>query len=471
MPASIPRPRISNSHGKRQLPDPFGLAALALFLGGAAPADDCSALTQLSLASAVIESAVAVDGICHVAGTAHPVEGSNIGFTIYLPAPEQWSGRYYQIGNGGFAGAMHLPTLEEGAKRRDAIAATDTGHRGTGFDASWAAGNPVALVDYGWRSIKATSDVAQAIMARYYAKPPAHRYFMGCSNGGRMALMAAARWPEDWDGIIAGAPATPWTEQFSAFNAVQNALRAPQTLPTRNDLALVKEASLAACPVKWIKDGIAQRPDKCSLDWKRLTCTASSKGQCIAPEKIDTLQTIVKAGYYPSAMIADDWMQWITNPDPAANSQLTFATQSQASIFSQYSASMLVGNIDVKAADLARFRKHGGKIISYFGWSDAVIAPALGVQWYRDVERAAGGKRNMSKFYRLFMIPGMTHCQGGEGPVNFGQSLVAPPGRISPQHDIRAMLEAWVEKDKSPKEIIAVSSENAKEQRIPVFEQ
>lgn len=438
-------------------------------MAGTAPADDCSALTQLSLDKAVIESAVAVDGICHVAGTAYPVAGSNIGFTIYLPARDQWSGRYYQIGNGGFAGAMHFPTLDEGAKRRDVMAATDTGHRGTGFDATWAAGNPVALVDYGWRSIKATSDAAQAIITHYYTKPPSYRYFMGCSNGGRMALMAAARWPDDWDGIIAGAPATPWTTQFSAFGTIQNAMTVPGAMLTRSDLDLVARSGLASCPAKWVAGGISQRPDKCTVDWKKLSCNAANNGQCLTPEKLAALRATVKAGYYPSSMIVDDWVQWIANPDPEANSQRKFSTQARSYIFSGYPASTLSDNIDVSAKDLARFRKHGGKILSYFGWADAVTAPGAGVQWYRNVEKVSGGARNMGSYYRLFMVPGMTHCQGGNGPVNFGQSLPAPPAQISPKHDIRSALETWVETGKAPTEVIATTPDKSVERSIPLF--
>ncbi len=414
---------------------------------------DCAAIGQLSLEKASIESAVLTGGICRVAGIARPVAGSEIRFAVYLPAPGRWSGRYYQIGNGGFAGAIHHPTLEDGARRNDAIAATDTGHRGTGFDASWAAGNPVALADYGWRSIKATSDAAQAILLHYYGRTPGFRYFMGCSNGGRMALMAAARWPGEWDGIIAGAPANPWTRQLGLFGDVQDAVRAPGARLGRNELDLISRTAIAACPAGSVRDGVAQRPGACRADWARLACTASGNRTCLSLPQLAALGKIVDAGYMPAAMIQGDWAQWIANPDADAQSLWTFAAQARQHLFGNYSSTTLSAHLDVQPADLQRFRDRGGKILSYFGWSDALISPGLGLEWYRAVDRETRGNGSTKDFYKLFFVPGMTHCQGGKGAVSFGQSLDAPATRADRHHDVRKAIEAWVETGISPKRL------------------
>ncbi len=370
--------------------------------------DPCANLAKLTIDKAVVESAVLSDGVCRVNGSAHPVPGSDIRFSVYLPAPNRWSGRYYQIGNGGFAGAIHLPTLDEGARRGDAIAATDTGHRGHGFDASWAPGNSVALADYGWRSIKATRDAAAALVGAYYGRAPIRHYFMGCSNGGRMALMAAARWPDDWSGIIAGAPANPWTRQFRNFGAIQYAMRAPGG---------------------WL--GAAER--------------MQAK---LPAQKRATLDAIIAAGYSPTAITAEDWAYWIANPDTAAQSQLTFAEQSRAHLLGHFSDETLAGELDIKPGDLQGFHDRGGKILSYFGQSDPVIAPGLGVDWYRAVQAATRGKT--TDFYRLFIIPGMSHCQGGAAATSFGQSLDAPAVHQDREHDVRLALEAWVERGIAP---------------------
>lgn len=445
----------SNSRGKKnKLPDVSAWLPLLLSFGNPAVDDRCATLAKLTLDRAVVESAVLSDGICRIDGSAHPVPGSDIRFTVYLPAREHWSGRYYQIGNGGFAGAIHLPTLDEGARRGDAIAATDTGHRGHGFDAGWASGNPVALADYGWRSIKATRDAAEALVGAYYGRAPNRHYFMGCSNGGRMALMAAARWPEDWDGVIAGAPANPWTLQFRHFGEIQDRLRGEGGWLGRSELDLIRRTARAACPVKTIRNGIAQQPEACRSDWSRLACTGGAKAGCLSIGQLATLGRIIGAGYEPAAMDVDDWQRWIANPDTSAQSQLTFAEQSRQYMFGPFSPAELSDNLDVRPADLQGFRDRGGRILSYFGWSDAVIAPRLGLDWYRSVGRATHGPGAPTDFYRLFMVPGMQHCQGGTGPVNFGQSLEAPAGVRQPGYDIRLTLERWVERGSPPDRLI-----------------
>lgn len=422
--------------------------------GSPAVDDRCADLAKLKLDKAIVESATVVDGICRVSGSAHPVARSDIRFAVYLPAPGRWSGRYYQIGNGGFAGAIHLPTLDEGARRGDAIAATDTGHRGNGFDASWAPGNPVALADYGWRSIKATRDAAQALVRAFYRRDPHHHYFMGCSNGGRMALMAAARWPEDWDGVIAGAPANPWTLQLRRFGEIQDQMHSEGGWLGAAEFGLIRRTALAACPATSLRQGIAQRSGACRPDWGRLACRGSGISACLSGGQRTTLDRIIKAGYEPATMEFADWQRWIANPDPLAQSQRSFAEQSRRHLFGHYTQARLSDELDVGPADLQRFRDRGGRILSYFGWADPVIAPGLGLDWYRSVVGTTHGHGATTDFYRLFMVPGMQHCQGGAGPVNFGQSLEAPAARQQPGYDIRLSLEHWVETGRRPDELI-----------------
>lgn len=439
---------------KSKLPDVFAWLPLLLSFGGPPVEDRCADLMKLTLDKAVVESAVLSEGICKVNGSAHPVPGSEIRFTVYLPAPDRWSGRYYQIGNGGFAGAIHLPTLDEGARRGDAIAATDTGHRGNGFDASWAPGNPVALADYGWRSIKATRDAAQTLVRAYYRSDPHHRYFMGCSNGGRMALMAAARWPEDWDGVIAGAPANPWTLQLRRFSEIQDQVHSEGGWLGAAEFDLIRRTALAACPAKSVHKGIAQQPGACRPDWSQIACRGNVFSACLSPGQRATLGRIIEAGYEPAAMDVADWQRWIANPDPLAQSQRSLAEQSRRHLFGHYTDAQLSEELDVRPADLQRFRDRGGRILSYFGWADPVIAPGLGIDWYRSVVGATHGNGAVKDFYRLFMVPGMQHCQGGAGPVDFGQSLEAPASRQQPGYDIRLSLERWVESERPPEELI-----------------
>jgi len=426
----------------------------------AMPATDrCAVLATVFIEHATMERAMRLaGGGCRIDGQAAPVEGSHIRFELRLPPPERWSGRYYQIGNGGFAGAIHDPTLAEGEARGDAIAGTDTGHAGTGFDASWAKGHPVQVDDYGWRAIKATSDASRTLLGHYYGRPAKHRYAIGCSNGGRMALMAAARWPADWDGVIAGAPANPWTDQFRAFGLLQHQLRdAPGNWISPALLPAIRATALAQCPPGSVQNGIATRPQACGTDFDQMRCVPSHAGPCLSDGQMASLSAIVRAGYLPAAMIPADWQRWIL-ASTRSDSQLTFATQAGPELLSAGDT------LDVPIPGLLAFAARGGKILSYFGWSDAVVAPMRGLGWYRAVIRRTPPALRGS--YRLFMVPGMTHCQDGEGPTRFGQSIDTPGLRDDRRHDVRRSIEAWVEQGQAPEIMIATDAAGTEMRRI-----
>jgi feruloyl esterase len=458
------------------------LAAFELVATAPLPAERCLALRNASVRGVKIELAEQLAGrfkgpdgsnlvvapLCRVRGVARPTSRSHITFELWLPR-DAWNGRYYQLGNGGFAGYIHFPSLAAEAARGNAAAITDTGHNADGFDARWAAGNPNAVTDYGYRSIKATSDAAHALITLYYGRAPARRYFAGCSIGGRQALMAAQRYPDDWDGIIAGAPANLWTSQLFTFATLQHRLRAvPGAWLPPAKLPAIQREALASCPLGTVAGGIAVDPAQCRFNAARLLCKGPEHAHCITGLQAESLRQIHAAGYQPtSAAVADNWSRWIVNPDPASPSQLTFATQAFRYLL-QHSPDWQVRDfspwfriphgvrrtLDADALDYDRFRARGGRIISYFGWSDAVISPQRGLDYYRRVARRTGAVR-ASEFYRLFMVPGMTHCQGGPGADSFGQSLAAPALLPDPAHDIRRALERWVEQGVAPDRLIA----------------
>lgn len=407
---------------------------------------------------------------CRIRGIARPTPASRIAFELWLPATG-WNGRYYQLGNGGFAGNIHLPSLAAEAARGNAAASTDTGHNGTGFDASWAVGQPEKVVDYGHRSIKATSDAARALIAAYYGRPARHRYFAGCSNGGRQALMAAARYPGDWDGILAGAPANPWTVQLAALAAIQHQLRAsPDAWLSPPKLAAIQRAALATCTGKaGVIDGVAGDPQQCRFEPSTIQCRGAERNDCLTAAQIQSVRVLQRAGYEPtSAAVPGSWGEWVVQPDPDKPSQLTFATEAMRHLARRpewtpsnfdprdgAALQPLNAVLNVRADELAGFRARGGRIISYFGWADPLIAPRLGTRFYTEVAAANGGPSRTQSFYRLFMVPGMTHCQGGAGPTSFGQSIPAPAAYDDARHDVRRALEAWVEKGVPPESIVA----------------
>ena len=375
-------------------------------------------------------------GVCIVRGTID----RRVGFELRLP--DGWNGRYYQIGTGGFAGTIFPDSLAWEAAKGNAAAMTDAGHKGDPMDARWAEDNPEAVIDYGWRAIKLTSDAASALIRSYYGRASAHRYFAGCSNGGRQALMAGQRWPADWDGIVAGAPANLWTRQFATFASLQQQLAG---IPL--DLAAIRRDALAACPKGTVSGGVALAPMRCHYK------PSDSRVAAIAA-----------AGYEPTS--ADpEWAHWIVNPDPEAPSQRRFAEQSWRRLLGKGAGWTIADYRPGDTADpglgetldsdrsLEPFRKRGGKIISYFGWGDAVIAPRPHLAWYRSLPDTA-------PYYRLFMVPGMAHCQGGDVPDAFGQSPVSPALSDDPRHDIRRAIEAWVEQGRVPTTIAAVQRDS-----------
>lgn len=376
-------------------------------LAAAAP-DACEALSRRSTPALAV-AAARVGELCRVEAVARPRPASRIGIELWLPPPARWSGRYYQMGNGGFAGWIDRETLRAAAARGDAAAATDTGHRGDGFDARWARGRPDLVEDYGWRSVGETARAARALAAAYYGRAPARRYFMGCSFGGRQALVAASRWPAEWDGVIAGAPAAEWTAWLGGMAALQAALRPPG--------ARVSPQAIPALKAGAARPSAAQRR---------------------------ALRVIERAGYPLADADPGEWRTWILDPDPAGRNQARFVAEARhlfAGDRRSVTAALAVGSV-------APFLRRGGKLLAYVGTADAVLPPARIVPALRSRTGVGTGGS------RLALLPGMGHCQGGPSPAAFGQSRAAPALADDADHDLRRALEAWVEQGRAPRRLI-----------------
>jgi feruloyl esterase len=396
-----------------------------------------------------ITTAASTGDACRIEAVARPRPNAAIGIEVWLPAPARWSGRYYQMGNGGLAGRFDRATLAAAAARGDVAAATDTGHKGDGFDARWAAGRPDLIEDYASRSIKVTADAAAALTRAYYGKPARRRYFMGCSFGGRQALVAASRWPRDWNGIIAGAPAADWPARLTGFANIQRALR----ITPGGWIAPERVAGLVA-----VVRGACRVAGDCTIRALRQACHTGRKQACLTASQEASLTAIEAAGYPLRDADPAEWARWIVNPDPAAPSQLTFATQGFRYLLAD-KPRWTIGDAPLArperttlfaTGDLRAFAARGGKLISYFGTADAVLPPARAVS---DARRRGAD----ASFYRLFLVPGMAHCQGGGLPYAFGQSLNAPSRTDDAGHDIRRAIEAWVERGMQPKTLIAAA--------------
>ena len=434
---------------------------------------------------------VTVPGHCEVTGVARPTSDSEINFILWLPPKESWNGKYMQRGSGGWAGMILPAVLVAPLMRGYAVSATDDGHKAAGImpDASWAIGHPEKLIDFGYRALHQTAIFSKAILEAYYGNAATHAYFSGCSDGGREALMEAERYPEDFDGIIAGAPANQWTHHFTGF--VWNEIAANEGKLTPEKLPAIEKAAIAACDeLDGVKDGLIQDPRQCRFNPSLLLCHGAETADCLTQPQIDALKKIyagpknprtgeqIYPGYEPGTEAEPGgWALWILGLSAQSlfgNSFFGEAVHEQA----KWDWHTMDFDRDVRLADaktaailnsynpdLRTFRDHGGKLIQYHGWGDGAIAPRDSIAFYQKVEEflkdypdpRAPNPSDVHAFYRLFMVPAMQHCTGGPGPTSFGNDELAS-GRDFPadaDHDILLALDRWVTQGVAPDKIIA----------------
>ena len=389
---------------------------------------------------------------CRVAGRIHPEAGSDIHFEVWMPSAG-WDGRLYGVGTGGFAGSIDYMTLGAAIKSGQAAASTDTGHSGNAQDSAWAKGHPERVRDYGWRAIHLTTLAAKKLVTSFYGHASAHSYFVGCSNGGRQGLMEASRFPEDYDGIVAGAPAAVWTDlALSMINAAQAQL-APGAAIRREQAPLLQDEVLRQCDaLDGQVDGLIDDARQCKLDVSKLACGVSNSPQCFTAPQLTALKKIyagprdasghqLTGGYLPSGSeVGTPWppLGWegyiLTGPggQPQGETlvsgllkdlvQAPFATPATFD-FSKDTPRLkaaLASDLDAQPT-LQPFFDHGGKLILWHGWADAAIPPEATLSFHQNILRSSGLRAKNS--VRLFMVPGVQHCFGGTGPDMFGQLL------------------------------------------------
>lgn len=423
---------------------------------------------------------VQLPAFCRVSGVIKPTADSDIKFEVWMPR-DNWNGKFDGVGNGGFAGAISYQDLIGALRAGFATASTDTGHEANEVDARWALHHPERIVDFGYRAIHLTNVTGKTLVAAFYGSASRYSYFSSCSNGGRQALMEAQRFPDDYDGIIAGAPANFWTHLLVA--AVWNSqaeLDDPAGYIPANKLPAISDAVLAACDAEdGVKDGILNDPRKCHFRPETLLCTGPDAPSCLTAPQVVTLKKLyagptnakgkqIFPGNMPGGELGPNgWETWITGPAPEKSADFLFGTHFFSDfIFDNPAWDYRTFNFDadvqltdkkmariVNSTDpnLAAFKARGGKLIIFHGWDDPAISPINTVNYYESVG-AAMGHQQTENFVRLYMVPGMQHCAGGPGPDSFG-ALAAL--NAEPSHSIFSSLEQWVEKGVPPSTIIA----------------
>jgi feruloyl esterase len=427
--------------------------------------------------TAIIEAKGSQPRHCLVDG--HAVSsGNTVNFRVALP--DGWNGKFLFLGVGGLAGT--IANLEPGLLRGYATASTDTGHLAS--ETNWAS-NRAKEIDYGHRGTHVATVAAKAVTAGFFGAPPRYAYFNGCSNGGRQALMEVQRYPEDFDGVIGGHPATGTPMQVGRAVVYQKMLAAPANYLGAEAIELLSRASVAACDKSdGLEDGLVSDPLACRFDPAMLACSeGSAPGSCLSSGQLAVVRQVYAGVTLGDGQVyshgfppgheggATGWRQWIGGVEPpvaGADGQLAYTGKSLPAGYSlmdfnfkflsldpddpSYDWRKFDADRDVPRMktmteiltpanpDLRPFHKAGGRLIVYHGWADPGISAYGTLAYHEAVVRTVGGEAVADRFLRTYFVPGMHHCGGGAGPNQF---------------DMIAALEQWVEKGLTPERLVA----------------
>jgi feruloyl esterase len=401
---------------------------------------------------------------CRVAATLKPTSDSEIKIEVWLPVAN-WNNSLESVGNGAWAGTIGYTAMATAVAAGYTAAATDTGH--SGGSVMFVAGHPEKLVDFAYRAVHEMTVAAKAIAAGYYGQVPKHSYFNGCSTGGRQAIAEAQRFPGDYDGIIAGDPDFYATHiQAAQLFIGQAAHKDPANyIPPANYAALHKAALEACDALDGVKDGVIEDPTRCKFDPAVIACKDAAGPSCLTPEQVDTARKTYAGTHAGKSTLwglepgSESGWASLSGPQPLGLAVDTY----QYLVFNnpKWDYHSFDAAKDVAAADkaigalmnsadpnLKPFFSHGGKLIMYHGWADPGIPPMFSVDYFKSaVAKDDGAQSNRAKkaagSIRLFMVPGMGHCAGGDGPSTFNSM---------------AALAEWVEQGKAPEQITASHS-------------
>jgi len=387
---------------------------------------------------------------CRVLATIRPTPGSDIRIEVWMPE-EQWNGKLLGTGNVNWCGGVNPLAMAMGLREYYATAGTDRGTRMCSVEdqvPEWVrfADYPETLVDYGHRAVHEMTVSAKMLVASYYGTAPIRSYFVGGSSGGGQALMEAQRYPEDYDGIVAGAPTHDYTRFIAA--GVWNRAQVAGVLPTEKRL-LLHEAVLEACDSPE-QIGLLDDPRSCQFDPQLLMCSGDDTPQCLTRAQVEAARrmyagpTNPRTGevIYPGLERGSErwwpgpnwqvYFQYLVHKDPDWTFQ-RFDLDIDVALGDRVGAAAL----NAVDPDLRPFVARGGKLIIHHGWADAVLAPQRTISYYEDVVAVLGDRAGDS--IRLFMVPRMSHGSG--------------PG--TDQYNMLAVLERWVEDGVGPDRVLA----------------
>ena len=400
---------------------------------------------------------------CRVEGYSAPTADSHIGFEVWLPQPANWNEKLLAVGNPGFIGGIARGALAGIVKNGYVATSTDTGHTDDGYD--WANGHPEKLVDWGHRAVHETAVAAKQLIRSYYGKLPRYAYWNSCHNGGNQGLNEAQRYPEDFNGIVAGDPAY-YVSRLQAGSlyigwvALKDGVKAPGYIPPAK-YPILNRAALDVCDRKdGLVDGIIEDPPRCGFEPTSIQCPGNTdSASCLTAAQVETARKIyagakfkdgtpLYGGYEPGSELG--WAMMAGGPDPLSLNTGYF----KGMVFGDPNwdfrtfdvdrdtrlAEARTGKaIDAYNPDLKPFAKNGGKLILYQSWNEMAVPPRTIIEYYNSVEKAMGGPARTRDFARLFMVAGDGMCPGFGNAEDF--------------NTLKA-VEQWVEKGVVPDTII-----------------
>jgi len=400
---------------------------------------------------------------CRLGLVLTPSSDSHIEVELWMPERAAWNGKYQAVGGGGWVGSFNFGGMLTALQQGYATSSTDTGHKGG--DASFAVGHPEKVVDFAYRAVHEMTAKSKTIMMAFYGRAPRLSYWNGCSTGGRQGLMEATRYPEDFDGVIAGAPANNQLQLGAWRTHLDTTIRKdPRRIVPRTKMVMVNRSVLAACDeLDGVKDGLLSDPMKCHFDPSTLLCRDGDRDTCLTAPQVEAVKLayapatksngeLIYPGLVPGGEA--DWpisafsgapdpgaidlgiFRYVAHQDPTWDWR-TFDLERDTAL-----AQEKAGYIEVTDPNLQTFKARGGKLLFYHGWNDGgtggAISPLNTINYYSSVLAKMGPKQD--DWLRLFMVPGMDHCGGGPGPNQFA---------------VVQAMDAWRDQGKPPDQITA----------------
>lgn len=427
---------------------------------------------------------------CRVVGLVTPTSDSKVGFEVWMPPLSTWNGKFQGVGSGSSAGSIATAAMLVALTDGYAAMATDNGHitdatRPNGAaEQTWALGHPEKMVDFAYRGLHVSTVAGKSVTQSFYSKPPSNSYFVGCSQGGHHALMEASRYPEDYDGIVAGAPAWEWANLMVAelWNSTP-ALKDPTAI-TAPKMTLLNSAVITACDaLDGVTDGVIDDPRMCTFDPSVLQCTGADSATCLTSVQVAAAKQIYGGAKYsngtqifPPFTRGSElgWTGLYTGATPGGsgwdffrysafqtptfnNSTFNFDSDTDRAMKTLVAGEPL-SSVYNATANLTPFQNRGGKLIIYHGLADHQITPLSSLDYYQRVVSSVGQPVTDS-FLKMFMMPGIGHCSGGPGVAKIGGSTGAAASADA-DHDVVRALDRWVTQGVAPASIVGTRLES-----------